>query len=155
MVEWAVSGTLCVLALLTTIALARWVAARLAGGSTRGVPHPGARFAWMFGLTLYGLLLVFDGRYRDFPLGLFWPPALGYFIAAMLDAARAWVPTVEERFMACLMPVLAAVTVVQDVGLNSASWLWLGVNLTLGAAALIAWRRTARLGTHESQAAYQ
>jgi exo-beta-1,3-glucanase (GH17 family) len=154
-VEWAVSGTLCVLALLTAIALARWVAARLGGGPTRGMPDPRARFAWMFGLTLYGLLLVFDGRYRDFPLGLFWPPALGYFIAALLDAGRTWMPTVEERFMACLMPLLAIVTVVQDVGLNPASWLWLGVNLTLGAAALIAWRRAVRLGTHEPQAAYQ
>lgn len=154
-VEWTISGTLCVLAVLTTVALARWVAARLCGEPARGMPGPRVRFAWMFGLTLYGLLLVFDGRYRDFPLGLFWPPALGYFIASLLDAGRAWVPTAEERFMGCLMPLLAAVTVVQDAGLNPGSWLWLGANLLLGGAALIAWRRTARLHAHEPQATYQ
>ena len=135
--------------------LARWVAACLAGTPVRAAPHRQLRFGWMFVLTLYGLLLLFDGRYRDFPLGLFWPPALGYFLAALVDGDGAWAPTPEERFMACLMPLMAAFAVVEDVGLNPGSWLWLGANLTLGLATLVAWRRTAGLRAHQAQAAHQ
>lgn len=154
-VEWGIASGMCLLALLTAILLARWVAARLAGTPLRAAPHPQLRFGWMFVLTLYGLLLVFDGRYRDFPLGLFWPPALGYFLAALVDRDGAWSPTPEERFMACLMPLMAAFAVAQDIGLNPGSWLWLGANLTLGVATLVAWRRTAGLRSHQAQAAHQ
>lgn len=154
-VEWAIASGMCVLALLTAILLARWVAARLAGTPVRAAPHRQLRFGWMFVLTLYGLLLLFDGRYRDFPLGLFWPPALGYFLAALVDGDGTWAPTPEERFMACLMPLMAAFAVVEDVGLNPGSWLWLGANLTLGLATLVAWRRTAGLRAHQAQAAHQ
>lgn len=154
-VEWTFSLALCALAVLTAIALARWIGARLAGEPMRHSPDRRVRYAWMFALTLYGVLLVFDGRYRDFPLGLFWPPALGYVVVAMLESGKGWMPSAEERFLACAMPLLAAVTVAQDVGLNPGTWLWLGANLAMGGAVLLAWARAARLRAYEAQAAHQ
>jgi glucan 1,3-beta-glucosidase len=149
--DWAFSLSMCVLAFATAIGLARWVATRLAGEMPTTAPKRRLRFAWMFGLTFYGLLLVFDGRYRDFPLGLFWPPALGYLLAALLEAGRnAIVPTVEERFLSCALPLLAAGVVAQEVGLNPATWLWLGLNLAFAAAVWIEWRRSSRLQAHQA-----
>ncbi|WP_199099598.1 glycoside hydrolase family 17 [Dyella sp. ASV21] len=153
--EWLISGALCLVALGTALALARWVAARLAGAPITRGPDRQLRFAWLFGLTFYGLLLVFDGRYRDFPLGLFWLPALGYLLAALLDSRHAEMPAVEERFMACVMPLLGAIVVAQDVGESPPAWLWLAVNLTLSTAVFIPWRRAGRLQSHQAQAAHQ
>lgn len=154
--EWVFTGLLCVLSLLTAIYLARRIAARLAGTAPIQLPDRRWRFGWMFGLAFYGLLLVFDGRYRDFPLGLFWPPAVGFFIAALMESAgHCVVPSIEERFMACLLPLLAAVVVAQEIGLNPTTWLWLAVNLASAGAVMIEWRRAGRLQTHQPQAAHQ
>ena len=153
--EWVFTGLLCALALLSAIYLARRVAARLAGASLR-LPDRRLRFLWMFGLAFYDLLLVFDGRYRDFPLGLFWPPAVGFLIASLMETrGNCVLPIVEERFMACVLPLLAAVVVAQEIGLNPSTWLWLGVNLATAGAVMIEWRRAVRLQPHQAQAAYQ
>jgi glucan 1,3-beta-glucosidase len=153
--EWVFSGLLCMLALLTAIYLARRVAARLAGASIQ-LPDRRLRFLWMFGLAFYDLLLVFDGRYRDFPLGLFWPPAVGFLIASLMETRdNCLVPMVEERFIACALPLLAAVVVAQEIGLNPSTWLWLGVNLATAGAVMIEWRRALRLPAHQPQAAHQ
>ncbi|MHA6205022.1 glycoside hydrolase family 17 protein [Dyella soli] len=153
--EWLLTGALCVVALATAISLARWVAAQLAGAPSPRTPSRRLQFAWMFGGAFYGLLLVFDGRYRDFPLGLFWLPALGYLLASLLHEGEAQLPSVEERLLACAMPLLAAVVVAQEFGQNPATWLWLGVNLALGAAVMIDWRRAGRLHAHHAQTADQ
>jgi glucan 1,3-beta-glucosidase len=153
--EWVFSGLLCALALLSAIYLARRIAARLAGAAIQ-LPDRRVRFLWMFGLAFYDLLLVFDGRYRDFPLGLFWPPAVGFMIAALMESVdNCVVPIIEERFMACLLPLLAAVVVAQEIGLNPSTWLWLAVNFATAGAVMIEWRRAARLQTYQPQAAHQ
>jgi glucan 1,3-beta-glucosidase len=153
--EWVFSGLLCALALLSAIYLARRIAARLAGAPIN-LPDRRVRFLWMFGLAFYDLLLVFDGRYRDFPLGLFWPPAVGFLLAALMETrGNCVVPIIEERFMACVLPLLAAVVVAQEIGLNPSTWLWLAVNFATAGAVMIEWRRALRLHTHQPQAAYQ
>ncbi|KLD63003.1 glycoside hydrolase family 17 [Dyella japonica] len=153
--EWLFSGLLCALALLSAIYLARRIAARLAGAAIQ-LPDRRVRFLWMFGLAFYDLLLVFDGRYRDFPLGLFWPPAVGFMIAALMESAgNCVVPIIEERFMACLLPLLAAVVVAQEIGLNPSTWLWLAVNFATAGAVMIEWRRAVRLQAYQSQATHQ
>jgi exo-beta-1,3-glucanase (GH17 family) len=153
--EWVFCGSICLLALITAIGLARWVAARLGGLPAAKAPNRHVRFAWMFALAFYGLLLAFDGRYRDFPLGMFWPPALGYLLASLLDVRDAVLPSVEARFLACVIPLLAAMAVVQEIGLSPPAWLWLGVNLAIGSAVMIDWRRASRLQAHHAQAADQ
>ncbi|WP_267226369.1 glycoside hydrolase family 17 [Dyella silvae] len=153
--EWVFTTLLCLAALGTAVLLGRWIAARLAQVPANAAPGRGLRFVWLFGLSFYGLLMVFDGRYRDFPLGLFWPPAVGYLLAALLETGRSTVvPSVEERFIACLLPVLAAVVVAQESGLNPSTWLWLSVNLAFAGAVLVEWRRGLRLQAYQPQAAY-
>lgn len=140
--EWSVSLLACVLALGTAVLLARWLATRLAGVATDDVPAGKWRLGWLFALAFYGLLLVFDGRYRDFPLGLFMLPCLGYALVGWLCRPReVRMPLIEERFLALWLPVLAVVVVIQEAGLTQAAWLWLGLNLALALPVLVDWRR--------------
>ncbi|MEW5833801.1 MAG: glycosyl hydrolase family 17 protein [Pseudomonadota bacterium] len=128
--EWAVSIGACLLGLGTALALARSLAAWLAGGA----PLPAGarlRFGWLFVLAYYGLLMVFDGRYRDFPLGLFALPAVGYALLALPGRMTLAPSSREERFLAGVLPVLGAIVVVQEMGLNPVAWLWLGLNVLL------------------------
>jgi len=153
--EWVFTIVLCVLSLLTAIYLARRIAARLAGAPIN-LPDRRLRFGWMFGLAFYDLLMVFDGRYRDFPLGLFWPPAVGFLIAAWMETRdNCVVPIIEERFIAWALPLLAAVVVAQEIGLNPSTWLWLVVNFATAGAVMIEWRRALRKQPNQSQAAHQ
>jgi exo-beta-1,3-glucanase (GH17 family) len=143
--EWTVAVGACLLALVTAGRLARWVAARLAGRETPVAPPVRPRLVWLFVLAYYGLLLVFNGRYRDFPLGLFALPCLGYALVGGLSAWRAApLPAVEERFLAAALPLLAAVVVVQELGLTPVAWLWLGLNLALAGPVLFDWFRARR-----------
>lgn len=143
--EWWLSGGMCVLALATAAIIGRSMAARFAGAPARG--RQGGRWHafWLFALAFYGLLMVFDGRYRDFPIGLFALPCAAYALAAWLLPARRPLPLLEARFLACWLPPLGAVVVIQEQGLNSVAWLWLGLNLALALPVLLRWRRAVRL----------
>lgn len=141
--EWTLSIIACVLALVTALQLARWIAARLAGVAPPPVrPSEWLRFGWLFLLTYYGLLQVFDGRYRDFPLGLFALPCVGYALVALLsDRFESRMPMIEERFLAACLPILAAVVVLQEAGVMPVAWLWLILNTAIAAPVLIGWRQ--------------
>jgi glucan 1,3-beta-glucosidase len=142
LLEWGWSWAACAGGLATAIVLARWLAARIGGAVSAILPGAWLRFAWLFLLALEGLLLVFDGRYRDFPLGLAVLPCIGYGLAGWLSGwAQATGLRLEERCLAVLVPVLAAVVVAQDLGLNPVTWLWLGLNLAIALPVLVAWRR--------------
>ncbi len=136
--EWGVSALACLASLGTALVLARVLAARLADAPARPTlpPMPWLRLGWLLALAWYDLLLVFDGRYRDFPLGLFALPCIGYTLVAGVEGGRAAGPSLEQRFLACLLPILGAVTVAQEAGMNVTVWLWLGLNLTLAIAVL-------------------
>jgi exo-beta-1,3-glucanase (GH17 family) len=150
--EWTVSGVACALALFTALLLARWIAARLSGVVPIAGLLPRWRLGWLFALAFYGLLLVFDGRYRDFPLGLFVLPGAGYALAGWLcDRRKVAMPLLEERFLAAWLPPLAAVVVMQEAGLTPVAWLWLGLNLLLALPVLLDWR-AARVGLRAQQA---
>ncbi len=108
---------------------------------------------WLFALAFYGLLLVFDGRYRDFPLGLFALPCVGYALLAGLSSRELAQPLLEARFLAAWLPVLAVVVVVQEAGLTTAAWLWLALNIALAWSVLHRWRwRHSNLGLDPQQA---
>ncbi|KRE83560.1 glycoside hydrolase family 17 [Rhodanobacter sp. Soil772] len=149
--EWAVSFAACALALFTALRLARWIAARLAGVAAPTAPPRWLRLGWLFGLAFYGLLLVVDGRYRDFPLGLFLLPCVGYALLGWLGDRRAsTMPLLEERFLAPWLPLLAATVLVQEAGLTAVAWLWLGVNLLLAVPVLVDWWRARRLQAQQA-----
>jgi len=139
--EWIVSSSACVLALLTALLLARWIATRLSGiAQPRSTLVARLRLGWLLALTYYGLLLVFDGRYRDLPLGLFELPCAGYALAGWLSARNSSMPLLEERFLAICLPLLAAIVVAQEDGLTPVAWLWLGLNLSIATPVLFDWR---------------
>lgn len=151
--EWTVALGACAAALVTALLLARTLAARLAGrpdGPPATMDGPPERApwgpwwswlqgAWLLALAYYGLLLVFDGRYRDYPLGLFALPCIGYALCACVRGGRA-MPPLESRFLACLVPLLAIDVLVQERGITHAAWLWLALNLALAWPVLRAWR---------------
>jgi glucan 1,3-beta-glucosidase len=151
--EWTISLAACVLAVFTALRLARWIGGRLAGTPRRGGPG-GWRTLWLFALAYYGLLLVFDGRYRDFPLGLFALPCVGHALAGWLSGAgeRAR-PALEQRFLAACLPLLGVTVVVQEAGLNPTAWSWLVLNLLLAWPVWRAWRAGVRQQTQQAQAA--
>ena len=103
--EWLLSWRGAGCALVTRAACWRaTIAAALAGAAVVRDPPRWLRFGWLFALAYYGLLLVFDGRYRDFPLGLFALPCVGYALLALLDArAPECSRCAEERFLAAVL----------------------------------------------------
>jgi exo-beta-1,3-glucanase (GH17 family) len=158
--EWAVGIVIGVLALATSVSLARAIAARLASpiNPATTAPHPverrrlgiawsdvftPQRFFWMFVLALYGILLAFNGRYRDFPIGLFALPCVGFFLLAVLRTREAILaPLVEERLLALSLVLLSVAVVVEELGANAVSWGWLLLNLAMALPVLNAWRRS-------------
>lgn len=158
-VEWTVGIVIGLLALVTTVSLSRTIAARLASplDPSAVAPRPverrrlgiawsdaftPQRFFWMFVLTLYGILLVFNGRYRDFPIGLFALPCIGFLVLGVLRTRNDTpMPLVEERLLAVWLPLLAVAVVVQEQGANAVSWGWLVLNLAMALPVLSAWRR--------------
>ena len=143
--EWAVSTAACALALVTAWLLGRWIAARLDGGPLPELPR-WLQAGWMCGLAYYGLLLVADGRYRDFPLGLFLLPCAGLALVAWLrDRSGCVMPSPEQRFLAGGLVALAVAVLVQEAGITPAAWSWLGLNLLLAWPVWLGWRRARSL----------
>lgn len=160
--EWAVGVVVGALALLTALSVARVIAARLASpiDPAAVAPRPVERrrlgiawsdaftpqqFFWMFVLTLYGILMAFNGRYRDFPIGLFALPCIGFLLLALLRTREdAFKPLVEERLLAIWIVLLGIAVVIEETGVNAVSWGWLLLNLALALPVLIAWRRARR-----------
>ncbi|UGB38310.1 glycoside hydrolase family 17 [Frateuria soli] len=147
--EWGVSIAACMAALATALWLARGLVPSLAGREV--VPSaPGwLSLGWLFAMAWYDLLLVVDGRYRDFPLGLFVLPCAGWALAAWLDP-RPPRPPLEHRLLAVLLPALGTLVVVQEAGLNLTAWLWLGLNLALAVPVLAAWWQAVRLDPQQA-----
>ncbi|GAB2568007.1 glycoside hydrolase family 17 [Dyella jejuensis] len=137
--EWLLASVNLVAALVVASALARRIAAHLADHHDHSEPAPWWRFGSLFALVLYDLLLAFNGRYLDFPMGLFALPCVAYGVFGLLTHERS-MPSLEQRFLACVGPLLAIVPVVQDVGMNKVAWLWLAMNLAIALPVLSAWR---------------
>jgi exo-beta-1,3-glucanase (GH17 family) len=128
--EWVLSSVSLALALMVALALGRRIAAHLADRYDHSEPASWWRFVALFGLVLYDILMAFDGRYMDFPIGLFALPCIGYALFGLLTLEEKK-PSIEQRFLACAGPALAIVPVVVEVGMNYVSWLWLGLNVAI------------------------
>lgn len=144
--EWSISTLACLAALISALWLMRGLARRLEGEAA--APTPAWLLGgWLFALAWLDLLLVFDGRYRDFPLGLFALPCVAYALAGWWgEKAR---PSPEARLLACACVMSAVIVVVQEAGLNVTAWLWLGLNLALAVPVLARWRQTRHLSAQQ------
>ncbi|WP_448100082.1 glycoside hydrolase family 17 protein [Luteibacter jiangsuensis] len=157
--EWAVGIAVGVAGAWTALSLARAIASRLAApvNTADVAPTPAERrllgvawtdrftpqrFFWMFVLALYGILMVFNGRYRDFPIGLFAMPAIAFLVLALLRTREEPLkPLLEERLLAIWLVLLGAAVVVQEVGASAVAWGWLLLNVAMALPVLLAWRR--------------
>lgn len=120
-VEWTIIGGYAILLILASLQLGHILAAWCA----KGMPPPRAapasalvkwvrrndqgydasarllgalRFTFLFGAAVVCLLLVFDSRYRDYPIALYSVPAIGLALVSWID--RTQQADVEERVMA-------------------------------------------------------
>ncbi|MFC3652498.1 glycoside hydrolase family 17 [Dyella humi] len=153
--QWLLSAVCLVGALVIATALARRIAGHMADHHDHSEPAQWWRFGALFALVLYDILLAFDGRYMDFPMGLFLLPCVAYGMFGLLTHELS-MPSAEQRFLACIGPILAIAPVVQEAGMNKVTWLWLGLNLAIAVPILVAWRcHAVRLQPHEAQAADQ
>ncbi|WP_333840880.1 glycoside hydrolase family 17 protein [Pelomicrobium sp.] len=154
--EWALIVSLTALALVTVLTLAyglaRWAGRRepiappasllplLRSPTLAGDGLGLLRFVWLFAASGVALLLVFDPRYRDFPLALFGPPALGFLLhalAAGLEDWRFWPPAErEEALLATWLAASAPLIVAREGLANGSALLWGGLSLALAAAVL-------------------
>ncbi|MHB1991973.1 hypothetical protein [Metallibacterium scheffleri] len=100
------------------------------------IAHPGrvaqVAFAALFAVVYLDLLLVFDGRYRDWPLPAFIPIALGVALLRQLHGAPL-LHGPRARALALAALLLGMVGVLQEALLNPYAWCWLALN------ALLAW----------------
>ena len=151
--EWILSSACLLGGLAIAAVLARRIAAHLADHHDHSEPAQWWRFGAMFALTLYDLLMAFDGRYIDFPMGLFALPCVAYGVFGLLTHEKS-MPSAEQRFLACVGPALAIVPIVQEIGMNKVTWLWLGLNLAIALPVLVAWRwHAVRLQSYQPQTA--
>jgi exo-beta-1,3-glucanase (GH17 family) len=148
--EWVLASACLIAAWCVAAVLARRIAAHLADHHDHSEPASWWRFGSLFALVLYDILMAFNGRYLDFPMGLFLLPCIAYGVFGLLTHERS-MPSAEQRFMACMGPLLAIAPVVAEVGMNKVAWLWLGLNLAIGVPVLVAWRwHAVRLKTQQA-----
>ncbi len=135
--EWAVNGVW-----LAFSAAVAWVLLRILAGlrpadTPCGCPRarfcPLAtparmRFAATIGMAISSLGLLFNARYRDFPVSMFLIAAVG-FVLARLPAARR-----EEKAVALLLAAASVGVLVNEGWLNTHAWLWAATGCVLAAA---------------------
>jgi glucan 1,3-beta-glucosidase len=92
-------------------------------------------FAALLVVVYLDLLLVFDGRYRDWPLPALIPIALGVALLRLLLGVPL-LSGVRAQVLALAALLLGAMGVLQEALLNPYAWCWLAVNALLAWAAL-------------------
>ncbi|MDD5034628.1 MAG: glycosyl hydrolase family 17 protein [Methylococcaceae bacterium] len=168
--EWAVTGGYVFLSAAATILIGRALASWCAGGKPPADFAPisqllrwlrrndqsfdvgarlfgGLRIAILFGAAMVCLLLVFDARYRDFPLALYSVPAVGFALLAWIKG-RVEVDLEEvmlASLIACCAPWIAVnehlITPRDEAwrladGINPHALIWAGLCLLLAGSVL-------------------
>jgi len=167
--EWFANGAMTVVAalsgLLGALALAAWADGRgeppapVSIADLRRPRHAGEpprtlggwfgalRFAALFGAALVNVLLVFDARYRDFPLPVYAIPSVALALLAFArDPRRLPRAGLEERVLGWLVAATAPVIAVKETFANHDALWWWAVSWTLALPVLLPelGRRTGR-----------
>jgi glucan 1,3-beta-glucosidase len=164
--EWLSTGLYTVaavaVALAAAIVLGRWLQGeaprplaswqQLRAGSAQGMDAwlGGLRAFFLFGAAVMALLLVFDPRYRDFPLPLHLVPAAAFALLAVAGATGA--PEIEERVAAAWIALSAPLIVLVERLDNLHALGWLAVAAAYAAPVLVAWSRSRRSSTTTASA---
>jgi glucan 1,3-beta-glucosidase len=157
--EWLVGAGLSMLALISALLLARhvidWIAearslpralavSRLSWRDPRGWKTEPAllglvRFFWLFAAALMNLLLVFDGRYRDFPIFLYAPQVVGLCIIGIAEAGALDDFGVEEKLLASWVFISALILIASEGLINGPAMVWVVLCLALSLVTLLPW----------------
>lgn len=133
--EWAVNG-----GWLALSAVAAWLLVRaVAGLPVPVVPLPRGhalslpvvRFAALAGMAIATLGLLFNARYRDFPVSMFLIYAVGFALLRLPPPPR------EQKAVALLLAAAALGMLINEGWLNTHAWLWAATAGVLAAATLI------------------
>ncbi len=152
--SWTGAVLGCVMAVLTALACTRRLAAWLEGDADADTPA-GARgwraldgftsarmqFLWLLGAAWMDLLLVVDGRYRDYPVAVFLLAALPLALRAFAAPAGAVRDLIEERVLAVWLVLAALLLLLHAHAANRDVWSWALCNVLLAAPVLAAWLR--------------
>ncbi|CAG0965542.1 hypothetical protein MTYP_00970 [Methylophilaceae bacterium] len=117
------------------VAVAGWIGVILIPGLIAGKRHaPKFIQASLWGLSITtlicGALVVFDGRYRDFPLSLYMLPAVQFGL--VLGAAGLSIGAMSRNYRAiALLAAIYAALALWPEPLNQHALLWLGLTLLL------------------------
>ena len=146
--EWVANSGMTAVAALTgvlaSLALAAWADGRGAPATPvsiaglRRARHAGEpprtlvgwfgalRFATLFGAALVNVLLVFDARYRDFPLPAYSIPVVAFALIAFARGSEGQLRAgLEERVLAWIVAVSAPVVAFKETLANhDALWWW-------------------------------
>ena len=138
--EWAINGFW----LLFSAGLA-WVVLRILSGlrpadkpacacpRARFCPFATAarmRFVAVAGMAVSSLGLLFDSRYRDFPVSMFLIPAVGFALIRLPAAPR------EEKAVAALLAASAIGVSIHEGAANTQAWLWAAAGVLLAGSIL-------------------
>jgi hypothetical protein len=92
------------------------------------------RFIWLFGAAVVNLLLVFDPRYRDFPIALFLPAASGLAALSLDRESRLARITLEAQILAGWAGSSAVLIVIMEGVSNRDAIFWAILCTGLGAS---------------------
>jgi glucan 1,3-beta-glucosidase len=149
--EWVLTASGALLELLTICVLAQAFGRRLTTTDTplrnRGtwfdwltrcsghadISNPALlRFIWLFGAAVVNLLLVFDPRYRDFPIALFLPAASGLAALSLDRESRLARITLEAQILAGWAGSSAVLIVIMEGVSNRDAIFWAILCIGLG-----------------------
>ena len=124
-------------------AVLAWLRKPLPAGANRTVVLGTLRL-FAVGVALAASLgLLFDPRYRDFPVAAFLVPAVGFAIAALFGRSDSAHPGPEERWLAALLALTAAAIGLREGLLNHQALSWAAVCLALALPWGVQWGRGA------------
>jgi glucan 1,3-beta-glucosidase len=92
---------------------------------------PVVRFAALAGMAIATLGLLFNARYRDFPVSMFLIYAVGFALLRLPPPPR------EQKAVALLLAAAALGMLINEGWLNTHAWLWAATAGVLAAATLI------------------
>lgn len=125
--------------------LATWHQVRTGTADPLDAPLGALRALFLFGAAVMALLLVFDPRYRDFPLALHAVPAAAFALLAVAGAVGA--PDTEERWLATWIALSAPLVVAVERPENLHALGWAIVAAAYAVPVLAAWVGAVRART--------
>ncbi len=140
---WLLGLTMCALAGLVAFACTRLLAAWLVDENSASAAFwamfvsPFMHGLWLLSLAYIDLLLVFDGRYRDYPVAVFAAPAVAFALCTAVTGAITAYNIIETRILAAWVLIAATGLFAYNHAANKEVLGWLACNLLLAAPVIL------------------